>query len=288
MLRDMCSRVRNEATPSRSLGTQPSLTSFLGQSVPNSSKSVLMRKQLELARQGCKFLRLQAAQEGYSNGRYSSASGSRGSSLPSDLQLGQHRSISSAKQATLPEWRHTVMQARSSDEDSRSRRPNPSVQTFRRRNRTQDTAAHPGPINHAAEAISRANPTDPAHPSRLPDAVPLADPARKQGTFGGLAAGAFRHTARSPVVVHSTATQSSSTEFQEAAKDALNAYDLHSPTVNHLAALVRTSTLNTMLHASFFGHTDFDITVPTAIPNTDQCFFIYHGCQEGAVVLLCQ
>lgn len=87
------------------------------------------------------------------------------------------------------------------------------------------------------EAYTRANPPDPAQLSCAPTYAQSAVPAKpglgrsKAGVNGGSAS----HSA----VAISAATQASSTEFQEAVQGTESEFDLHSPTVNHLAAMVR-------------------------------------------------
>ncbi len=217
MLQHMSCRMRRSADTSLGPGAQAWSTSFLGQPVPSKRKSLLMRKQMELLRQGCKILRLQA--EGHAHDYSSSAS---------RLGYGSHlqsRPQRSGKANNGTDWRSKIFQARTSEETQRSSRPSSSLQTLE------------GSTSHEAIAYKRAHPPDPAQPSRTSTSVHFAVPA-KQG-FGWSKDGVNGGSASHPAVADSTATQPSSTEFQKAVQEAESEYDLHSPTVNHLAAMVR-------------------------------------------------
>lgn len=202
MLQHMSCRMRRSTENSLGPGAQVCSTSFLGQPVPSKRKSSLMRKQMELLRHGCKILRLQA--EGNAHDYSSSASNlAYGSYLPSHAQR-------SGRANNGGVWERKIYQARMLEENQRSSR----------------------------EAYTRANPPDPAQLSCSPTYAQSAVPAKpglgrsKAGVNGGSAS----HSA----VAVSAATQASSTEFQEAVQETESEYDLHSPTVNHLAAMVRT------------------------------------------------
>ncbi|KAL0051060.1 hypothetical protein WJX82_001248 [Trebouxia sp. C0006] len=192
-------RSRRSTENSLGPGAQVCSTSFLGQPVPSKRKSSLMRKQMELLRHGCKILRLQA--EGNAHDYSSSASNlAYGSYLPSHAQR-------SGRANNGGVWERKIYQARMLEENQRSSR----------------------------EAYTRANPPDPAQLSCSPTYAQSAVPAKpglgrsKAGVNGGSAS----HSA----VAVSAATQASSTEFQEAVQETESEYDLHSPTVNHLAAM---------------------------------------------------
>ena len=216
MLQHMSCRMRRSADTSLGPGAQPCSTSFLGQPVPSKRKSLLMRKQMELLRQGCKILRLQA--EGHAHDYSSSASRlGYGSHLQSHPQR-------NGKANNGGDWRSKIFQARTSEETQRSSRPSSSLRTLE------------GSTSH--EAYKRAHPLDPAQPSTRPTSVPSADPAKQD--LGWSKAGVNGSSASHPAVAGSTATQPSSTQFSEAVQETESEFDLHSPTVNHLAAMVRT------------------------------------------------
>ncbi len=206
MLQHMSCRMRKSVETSLGPGAQACPTSFLGQPVPSKRKSLLMRKQMELLRQGCKTLRLQA--EGHARGHSSSASRSGyGPQLHSRPQR-------SGKANNRANWTDKIFQARMFDETQRS------LQTLEG--------------STSREAYNRANPPEPAHPRGRPSSVHCSK-SDFSWPRDGISGGSARHTA----VAGSAATQASSTEFQEAVQETESEYDLHSPTVNHLAAMVR-------------------------------------------------
>ncbi len=204
--------MRRSAETSLGPGAQACSTSFLGQPVPSKRKSLLMRKQMELLRQGCKILQLQA--EGYARDYSSSASRSGDGS-----QL-QSRPQRSGKANNGVNWTNKIFQARTFEEAQRS------LQTLE------------GSTSREAIAYNRAYPPEPAQPSGRPTSVHCAVPAKQDISCpkDGVSGGSASHTA----VADSTATPPFSTQFQEAVQEAESEHDLHSPTVNHLAALVRT------------------------------------------------
>jgi hypothetical protein len=211
MLQHMSCRMRRSAETSLGPGAQACSTSFLGQPLPSKRKSSLMRKQMELLRQGCKILRLHAEGHAHEYSSLASRSGC-GSHLQSHAQW-------SGKANSGPDWRIRKIQARKFEEDRRSS----SSRTLE------------GSTSH--EAVKRAYPIDAAHPSGRPTSVSSAGLSKQD--LGWSQAGVNGGSASHPAVADSTATQASSTEFQEAVQGTESEYDLHSPTVNHLAAMVR-------------------------------------------------
>ena len=213
MLQHMSCRMRRSTENSLGPGAQAYSTSFLGQPVPSKRKSSLMRKQMDLLRQGCKILRLQV--EGHAHDYSSSAS---------TLTYGPYHPQRRGKANNEGGWQWKMCQARMSQESQRSSRSTSSPQTLE------------GSTSH--EALKRAHQTDPAQPSGRPTSVPPAVPTKQDHSWSK--AGVNGGSASHPAVAVSTATQPSTTEFQEAVQGTESEYDLHSPTVNHLAAMVRT------------------------------------------------
>ena len=200
--------------------------SFLG------GRVVLMRKKVELARQGFKLLNLQ----GHSGGHIPSSSGRRGHQSSrrhagSDPHFGQKRYGSSG--SFSPDWERNRLQTRDTEETLRMQQSGISSLAQRQRSTGQTASAlkaAPAPNDpHLAQA--RAHPHDAAQPSRVWPAHDL------QGYNGSLLGASKRSPSRPASVVRSTATHPSSADIKQQKETALREDDLHSPALSHLSSL---------------------------------------------------
>ncbi len=237
MLQDMTCRVSQGAK--YYLGPEGLLlpTVFWGQTVANKRKSPVMRKQLELARLGCKLLRSQSICECYGSGQSASVMRTtQASRAPRTSDLpGQQRPFHSRKGGSGGSWQDKRIREREAEEEQRGQL---SPHNSKHSRRHQVTSAIRLP-NDAVEARSRANPHDAAHPSHAATATAFAEAARSSAWSAN---GVNGHSSRRPVKLRSTAAQPSTAEIQEALESiVIEEDDLHSPQLSHLSSLVRCS-----------------------------------------------
>lgn len=220
---------------------QPCQHGFLGCCPARRRPAFLMRKKVELARQGFKVLGMQA----HSASHARAASGHRSNDLSgrhsgSDPLNGQRRHGTSAYASNPPTWEQKRVRNRDWEEQSRTQQSQFSSQALKQRTITAARAP-----NHPDVAYARAHPAESAQPS-----LTWAPSGSSQNLTRSPVHVSGHSSQRPASLIRSTSTQPSPAAIEEAKENALREDDLHSAALSHLSSLqVKIAIANTLATA---------------------------------------